>query len=194
MKYIGLGTAAFVPDGEISVFCPMLIVSNAWSAFAGRDVLGFPKLLGSFDPFSPTSPFTTVSTEVFHELHRRGRGAASSPSSTIAPAPAGSQGHRTPRSQMAVGAYRCRRYMDLAHQALREGRSFSPRGFRMRDDETVSGRDAPFQRLLPGDPPIIHLRRIHRRSRGAAAGADHAHRLPKLPARRAALAFRPVSR
>ena len=61
---------------------------------------------------------------------------------------------------------------------------FLSRGFRMCDDETISGRDAPFQRLLPGDPPIIHLRRIHRRSRSAAADADHAQRLPKLPARR----------
>jgi hypothetical protein len=64
MKYVAFG-GAFLPDGEVAVFCPLLIVSNPWSAFAGRDVLGFPKLLGSFDPFSPTSPFTSVSAEVF---------------------------------------------------------------------------------------------------------------------------------
>ena len=64
MKYIAFGNT-FLPDGEIAVFCPMLIVSNPLSAFAGRDVLGFPKLFGNFDPFSAKKPFTTISTEVF---------------------------------------------------------------------------------------------------------------------------------
>jgi Acetoacetate decarboxylase (ADC) len=67
MKYIAVGDW-LVPDGEISFFCPFLIVDNSWSAFAGRDVLGFPKLLGSFDPSPTTSPLTTVSTEVFTSL------------------------------------------------------------------------------------------------------------------------------
>ena len=33
MKYIAFGNT-FVPDGEIAVFCPMLIVSNPLSAFS----------------------------------------------------------------------------------------------------------------------------------------------------------------
>ena len=64
MKYLDVG-GLLVPDGEVAVFCPLLLVSNTWSAFAGRDVLGFPKLYGIFDPFSEADPFTTVSTEVF---------------------------------------------------------------------------------------------------------------------------------
>jgi len=66
MKYVGWGGCLW-PDGEMAVFCPFLIVDNSWSAFAGRDVLGFPKLLGNFDPYPEISPFTTISTEVFRD-------------------------------------------------------------------------------------------------------------------------------
>ena len=64
MKYLDVG-GLLMPDGEVAVFCPLLIVDNAWSAFSGRDVLGFQKLFGVFDPFPKTNPFATVSTEVF---------------------------------------------------------------------------------------------------------------------------------
>jgi hypothetical protein len=64
MKYVGRRGLLW-PDGEMAVFCPFLVVDNPWSAFAGRDVLGFPKLIGEFKPFPETSPFTTISTEVF---------------------------------------------------------------------------------------------------------------------------------
>jgi len=84
MKYLDIG-GLLVPDGEVAVFCPLLIVDNSWSAFAGRDVLGFPKLLGSFDPFSETDPFTIVSTEVFTAFDV-GVTAESKPVVTIQPA------------------------------------------------------------------------------------------------------------
>jgi hypothetical protein len=66
MKYVGRCGILF-PDGEMAVFCPFLVVDNPWSAFAGRDVLGFPKLIGDFNPSPETSPFTTVSMEVFRD-------------------------------------------------------------------------------------------------------------------------------
>ena len=124
MKYFVFG-GTFVPDGEIAVFCPMLIVSNAWSAFAGRDVLGFPKLLGTFDPFSPTSPFTTVSVEVFTSF-TEGVEARSQPVVAIAPARAGAKANGSPRSKMAVGAHR-RRALWISPTRPWGGRSFSLR-------------------------------------------------------------------
>jgi hypothetical protein len=54
-----------VPDGQLTMFCPFLIVDNPWSAFSGRDVLGYPKLLGNFGPFSQQKPYTTISTLAF---------------------------------------------------------------------------------------------------------------------------------
>jgi hypothetical protein len=64
MKYISVG-GWLVPDGEVAMYCPFLVVDHPWSAFSGRDVLGFPKLIGSFGPFSPAHPYTTVSTMTF---------------------------------------------------------------------------------------------------------------------------------
>ena len=64
MKYLSIG-GWLVPDGEVAMYCPFLVVDNPFSAFSGRDVLGFPKLIGSFSPYSPTQPFATVSTMTF---------------------------------------------------------------------------------------------------------------------------------
>jgi hypothetical protein len=49
MKHVWVG-GWLVPDGELAVFCPFLLVNNTWSAFSGRDVMGFPKLFGVFEP------------------------------------------------------------------------------------------------------------------------------------------------
>ena len=64
MKYILIG-GWLVPDGEVAMYCPFLVVDHPWSAFSGRDVLGFPKLLGTFAPYSTASPYPTVSTMAF---------------------------------------------------------------------------------------------------------------------------------
>ena len=126
MKYIALGDT-FLPDGEVSVFCPLLIVSNAWSAFAGRDVLGFPKLLGSFDPFSPTSPFTTVSTEVFTSFTA---GVEARPQAVVEIAPAGGSANAIglPARKWPWGHIDVE-LMDLAHQAAGRAFVFSPAVF-----------------------------------------------------------------
>ena len=89
MKYVALG-GLLVPDGELAIFCPFLAVDNPWSAFAGRDVLGYPKLVGSFDAFSPGNPYGSVKTLTFASLI--GGAATSLPIVTIgnpggAPAP-----------------------------------------------------------------------------------------------------------
>jgi hypothetical protein len=89
MKYIGWNGWLW-PDGEMAVFCPMLIVDNPWSAFAGRDVMGLPKLLGDFAPFSAASPFTTIKTEVFRDLFV-GQKSTVEPVVTIAKAPTGAK-------------------------------------------------------------------------------------------------------
>src|SRR5271167_2671583 len=67
MKYIAFG-GFLIPDGEVAMFCPILIVDNPWSAFAGRDVLGYPKLLGSFATFTPSNPYGSVQTLTFATL------------------------------------------------------------------------------------------------------------------------------
>jgi hypothetical protein len=118
MKYIAIGDM-LVPDGEISVFCPFLIVDNPLSAFAGRDVLGFPKLLGSFTPFSPKSPFTTVSTEVFTSYTEEVM-AAPHPIVTIEAAGQGAKAIGIPEQMWPWGQVEVEA-MNLAHQAL--GRS-----------------------------------------------------------------------
>jgi hypothetical protein len=89
MKYIGWNGWLW-PDGEMAVFCPMLIVDNPWSAFAGRDVMGLPKLLGSFGRFSAASPYTTIKTEVFRDLFV-GQKSSVEPVVTIAKAPKGAK-------------------------------------------------------------------------------------------------------
>jgi hypothetical protein len=80
MKYIAFGGLLF-PDGEVAIFCPFLAVDNPWSAFAGRDVLGYPKLMGTFDPFTPVNPYGSVKTLAFASLI--GGAAASLPVVTI---------------------------------------------------------------------------------------------------------------
>ena len=94
MKYIGCHGWLW-PNGEIAVFCPSLIVSNPWSAFAGRDVLGYPKLLGDFTSFSPTDPSMTIKTEVFRELFEAEKSTID-PIVTIARAPKGAKPIRPP--------------------------------------------------------------------------------------------------
>jgi hypothetical protein len=123
MKYIAFGNT-FVPDGEIAVFCPMLIVSNPLSAFAGRDVLGFPKLLGSFDAFSPEKPFTIVSTDVFtsYELEVE---AASKPVVKIESAGRGAKAIEVPARKWPWGHIDVE-IMDIAHQALGRALVFTP--------------------------------------------------------------------
>jgi hypothetical protein len=121
MKYIVLG-GLLVPDGEVLMFCPFLIVDNPLSAFSGRDVLGYPKLLGSFTATAAQSPFTTVSTPVFTTFVGEVM-ASPQPVVTIEAAGLGGTAARAPREkwpwgEIDVGA------MNLAHQAL--GRSIVP--------------------------------------------------------------------
>ena len=97
MKYISLG-GLLVPDGELAIFCPFLVVDNPWSAFAGRDVLGYPKLVGTFDPFTPQNPYGSISTLAFN-----GPGAAVNvPIVTIGP-PGGGGARRRPRTARGRG-------------------------------------------------------------------------------------------
>lgn len=81
MKYIAFG-GLLIPDGEVAMFCPVLIVDNPWSAFAGRDVLGYPKLLGAFAAFTPANPYGSVQTLAFATL--AGGAAAPLPVVTLA--------------------------------------------------------------------------------------------------------------
>ena len=64
MKYLLVG-GWLVPDGEVAMYCPFLVVDNPLSAFSGRDVLGFPKLIGAISPYSTAHPFPTISTMTF---------------------------------------------------------------------------------------------------------------------------------
>src|ERR1700735_1749514 len=53
---------------EISIFLPYIFVDSVWSMIAGRDVIGLPKLIGSYVPTPATVPGSsfevTVSTSV----------------------------------------------------------------------------------------------------------------------------------
>jgi hypothetical protein len=122
-KYIGRHGWLW-PDGEVAVFCPFLIVDNPWSAFAGRDVLGFPKLLGKFTPFSSTSPFTSVTTEVFRDLFR-GEKATVEPVVRIEPAPKGAKAIKAPVQKWPWGAIEDD-LIRATEQALRGPLVFTP--------------------------------------------------------------------
>jgi hypothetical protein len=149
-KFISVG-GWFVPDGEVSFFCPFLVVDNSWSAFAGRDVLGFPKLLGSFNPSPTASPFTTVSTEVFTSLTG---GVRAAPHPVVRIESAG-------RGNKAIGA-NARNWpygeidadlLSLAHPALRGSLIFDPVVFgcvQMKQfrDPTISTLSACYQAIL----------------------------------------------
>jgi hypothetical protein len=123
MKYISFGNT-FLPDGEVAVFCPLLFVDKAWSAFAGRDVLGFNKLYGSFTPFSQEKPFTTVSTTVFTSL-TSGLEARSEPVVRIESAGPGAAAIGLPAQKWPWGHIDVD-LMNLAHQALGRSLVFSP--------------------------------------------------------------------
>jgi hypothetical protein len=121
MKYVVLGDL-LVPDGELLIFCPFLIVDHPLSAFAGRDVLGFPKLLGSFTATAAKGPFTIVSAPVFTTFTGEVK-ASPQPVVTIEAADASTAAARLPREQWPWGEIDAGA-MDLAHQAL--GRSIVP--------------------------------------------------------------------
>jgi hypothetical protein len=105
-------------------FLSFLIVDNPWSAFAGRDVLGFPKLLGKFTPFSSTSPFTSVTTEVFRDLFR-GEKATVEPVVRIEPAPKGAKAIKAPVQKWPWGAIEDD-LIRATEQALRGPLVFTP--------------------------------------------------------------------
>ena len=54
--YFRIFVAKFVGDNpipdELAVFMPYIFVDNTWSIITGRDVIGYPKLRGWFDPLS----------------------------------------------------------------------------------------------------------------------------------------------
>jgi hypothetical protein len=83
MKFVEI-LGWLIPTYEVACFCPFIVVDNPWSAFSGRDVLGFPKLLAQFGNFSPQHPFTTVSTLEFSTLSPTSK-ASVLPVVTIAP-------------------------------------------------------------------------------------------------------------
>jgi hypothetical protein len=89
MKYINCHGWVW-PDGEIAIFCPFVIVNNPWSAFAGRDVLGYPKLIGNFTEFSASDPSMTIKTEVFRQLFKKQKSTCE-PIVTVAKAPKGAK-------------------------------------------------------------------------------------------------------
>jgi Acetoacetate decarboxylase (ADC) len=172
-KYIGRHGWLW-PDEEVAVFCPFLIVDNPWSAFAGRDVLGFPKLLEKFTPFSATSPFHQRHHGGISRPLQGGKGHGRTRRQDRAGAK-GRQGNQGSRPKVALGGGRGP--PDARHRTGSAGAArFHPGDFRMRPDEAVSGRDAPVQRLLSGDPAIVHLHRSQRRSHGPAACAGDAQR------------------
>jgi hypothetical protein len=150
MKYIRVGDW-LVPDGEVSFFCPFLVVDNSWSAFAGRDVLGFPKLLGSFAPAPTKSPFTTVRTEVFTSL-TGGVMAEPHPIVRIEPAGAGDKAIGANARNWPYGEIEAD-LLNLAHPALRGSLVFDPVIFgcvQMKQfrDPTLSTLNACYQAIL----------------------------------------------
>ena len=59
------------PDGVHAPFAfrialPYILVDNAWSMTTGREILGYPKILGSFSDGPPGAPAKTVQAEVLH--------------------------------------------------------------------------------------------------------------------------------
>jgi hypothetical protein len=64
LKYVLIG-GWLLPTTELATYMPFMVVDNPWSAFAGREVLGFPKLLGDFTAFSAINPYPKISTLAF---------------------------------------------------------------------------------------------------------------------------------
>ena len=126
MKYIAIGDL-LVPDGEVAIFSPFLIVDNPLSAFAGRDVLGFPKLLGSFTSSAKSGPFTTVSAPVFTSFTEEVM-ASPQPVVAIEAAGVGAVKPRTPRQNWPWGEIDVD-LMNLGHQALGRSLVFTPNIF-----------------------------------------------------------------
>ncbi|UCE63149.1 MAG: acetoacetate decarboxylase family protein [Nitrospirota bacterium] len=58
--------------GEIEMFIPYIFVNNAWSVITGREVIGYPKVLASFDGITKdsTSNRITMSTHVYDVYDR----------------------------------------------------------------------------------------------------------------------------
>ncbi len=57
----------FLVPAQLYNFIPFIVVDNAWSAFSGRDVLGFPKVIGNIvqNTAADTSYAATLSLPVF---------------------------------------------------------------------------------------------------------------------------------
>ncbi len=57
----------FLVPAQLCNFFPFIVVDNAWSAFSGRDVLGFPKVIGSITQVlaDDTSYAATLTLPVF---------------------------------------------------------------------------------------------------------------------------------
>jgi hypothetical protein len=150
IKYIDIG-GMLMPDGEVAIFCPCLIVDNPLSAFAGRDVLGYPKLLGSFTSSAASGPFTTISAPVFTSFTDEVE-ASAQPIVAIEAAGAnarqlGAPGRNWPWGEIDVDA------MNVAHQALGRSLVFTPGLFacvlmKQFRDPTLSTLNACYQAIL----------------------------------------------
>jgi hypothetical protein len=55
----------FLVPVEISNFFPFIFVNNAWSAFSGREVIGFPKVIGKIDSREEGSYTASLELPVF---------------------------------------------------------------------------------------------------------------------------------
>ena len=173
MKYLDVG-GLLVPDGEVAVFCPLLLVSNTWSAFAGRDVLGFPKLNGTLIRSPRRTPSRPSQPRCLPPLASGSRRKPNRSHNRTGPRQSRSKSRQ--RQEVALGTHRHRRHPSRSSGSGEIGRSYRV-VFRIRNHETVSGPGAAYQRLLPGDPAIRDIRRLHRRIRAAAGGADQDQRL-----------------
>jgi len=70
VKFILVDDFLLIPVPEIISFFPYIFVDNYWSAIAGREIIGFPKLLANFDwDTTPAGPYPikakTLAIDVF---------------------------------------------------------------------------------------------------------------------------------
>jgi hypothetical protein len=61
---------AFLVPAQLCNFFPFIVVDNAWSAFSGRNVIGFPKVIGSINQVTAadTSYIAKLSLPVFKTI------------------------------------------------------------------------------------------------------------------------------
>ena len=175
MKYIGRWRIALCRTEKWRSFVLSSLSAIPCRPLLAETCLDSRNCLEIFDPFSRENPFTTVSTEVFTAF---ALGSRRNPN-LWSQIEGRRQSRRAPRFRPRSGRGGTSTSTTSISPIRLLGRSVVPDSgvFRIRDDEAVSGPGAPDQRLLPGDPAIVDIRRSDRRTRDAAGGADHDQRL-----------------